>query len=696
MADDRLWVPGQPDNFEEEVMRALARGRTGQADDSDDIAEMRKNRRVNARRAIAGNGSSPSVSLATGRPHDPMFYWKQNNLPYEVDKPDELKKIRSWCRAIYLTDPVIASAIDVMSKFPLVGMEFRSKDKSITDFYSDQFMEDGLNYEEFAIDIGREYWMVGEAFPLGSFSETLGIWEDEELLNPDDIEVIISPFLREPRFETKLPQILREILEKREPVWEYQMLMRSYPELSQFLGKDQRMPVSSILLRQLKFKADTFHPRGLPLLMRAFRAAIQEEMLNAAQDAIADRLYTPLILAKLGASASDLGTNRPWVPTDDEIADFEVALDAALASDFRVLTHNFALDLSSVFGREAMPNFGEDFNRLTDKKLMAFGMSRTMLAGGQAGETYAADAINFNQVAQLLSTFQRLIKRHTRQRALVVAEAQQHYDYEIRGGKRYPIMEEVLERDEETGEQHISRRPKLLVPDMILRNVDMQDERDMRQFVEAAVAAGVPISMKTRLVNVPVDLEEEQERAADEQVEMAVAAQRVRKRTYERLVQEGLPIPEDLMNDFGPKAVDARTSAGQVAAPDVVPTTLGNSIPAPTTALAPTTFETDEAADAEQDDPTGEGVDNPNVIPLSRNKARPPESDEQRARMPKPAIKRTASGEPYIDPVDPSEVDVDRPGGLISGPSHIGRRLPLTSDTVLPDDPTDDIDPTAS
>src|SRR4029077_11786472 len=109
-----------------------------------------------------------------------------------------------------------------------------------------------------------------------------------------------------------------------------------------FTHEEARLPVSSILLKQIKHKLDTFHPRGIPLMYRAFRSIMQEEMLNAAQDAVADRLYTPLLLSRLGSSAQALGTPQPWIPTATDLEDFEEALDAAMAGDFRVLVHHFA------------------------------------------------------------------------------------------------------------------------------------------------------------------------------------------------------------------------------------------------------------------------------------------------------------------------------------------------------------------
>jgi hypothetical protein len=677
VADGELWVPdsvrktARPESrgltLDSDVKRALTLGRNGAVDDPT-LNEMRHNRRVNSKIAAQ---SAPSLSFATGRPKDPMFYWRQNNLPYDVNKPEELAKIRAYCRLLYMTHPIIASAIDIYSKFPLTGMELVCKDDQLTEFYSTLFL-DQLKYPKFLKTLAREYWTVGEAWPMGSFNETLGVWEADELLNPDDIFVHQSPFLSDPSYEMRLPETLRRVLQDRRPTWEYDALVRSYPELENFLGENARMPVSSVLLRQIKFDADTFNPRGVPILMRGFRAVMQEEMLNAAQDAIADRLYTPLILAKLGASAADLGTNSPWVPTEADLANFEESLDAALAADFRVLTHHFAVDMSMVFGREQMPRFDTDFERLTERQLQVFGLSKTMISGGSAGETYAADALNRDLISMLLTDLQELAIEHYKSRALIVAEAQEHFDFEERGGKRYPIMEEVLEVDEETGQQRIVEKPKLLIPDMRIKSMNMKDEEKFRQFIEAARESGVPISMKTRMVNVPVDLEEEREAVIEEQVQQAVDAAKVRKRTYEGLRDENLPIPEDLEAEFRPKAITGEGDAAQPASEGGAIPTLGTVEPTDDAALVP-----DAAERAALDHADEAGA---KVVTLPRNKVvngdgqarRPPESDEMRAGMPRASSKMPST---YVDH-NGFDREVTKEAPLVHGPRHmrVGRR----------------------
>ena len=619
------------------------------------------------------------------------------------------------CRLLYLTHPVVASAIDIYSKYPLTGMELICKDKAVAEFY-EELLFDQLDYEEFMVDVLREYWLVGEAFPFGSFNDSLGVWEDDELMNPDDVRVIKSAFHREPRYEMKLPETLRNIINKREPKWEYEALMAAYPEIRYYQAEDAYMPVSGILLQHLPFRAHAFHPRGIPILLRGMRSLGQEEMLNAAQDAVASRLYTPLFLAKLGASASDLGTATAWVPTENDLQEFNQKLDAALAADFRVLTTNFAANIEAVFGKENFPDFNDDFDRLTERILQVFGMSKTMLSGGDAGETYAADAMNRDLVSQLLSGAQRKAKRFIEKRMLVVAEAQEHWDYEVRGGQRYPIMEEILEINPETGEQKIVEQPKLLVPDLKIKAMDIRRDEELRTFIEAAVAAGVPVSQKTRFVNIPIDLEEERKAVIDERVDNAVAEQEARQQTYQALKSRRLPIPEDLLNDFGAKAAqDPGSNPAEPAAtakPGPTLPTLDPSAPVP--ALVPT--EQNIAEDAKADGEVAPSSAMPRNQLLNEGRTRPPESDEMRKGMP---VAAALAGWGEVHPLiygsdEPVGEDEDAPvtlrgesgevldesgrpviGTITHGPRHVGMRRysvvrkdkPLNDPVSPPDSP---------
>lgn len=696
-----------------------------------ELAGMAKSRRRIA--ALNGTTSSPhggggSISFATGRPRDPFFYWRQNNLFYDFDDNTQLERVRKFCHLLYASHSLIGSCIDIYTKYPLLGMELRSKDDKLTDFYSDLFMSPKrLNYPKFLADMGRSYWLLGEAWPFGSFNEKLGIWEDEELLNPDDINVERSPFSREPRYLMKLPSTLRELLQSRAPAYEYNKLIQAYPELVRYQNDNELMPVSGILLRQLKFDGLLFNKRGIPLLNRALRPIVQEEMLNSAMDAIADRLYVPLLIAKLGASATDLGTTQPWIPTDDDMAAFEETADAALAADFRLLTTNFATTVESVFGREQMPDLTADFERIEDKILQTFGLSKTMLTGASSGETYAADALNRDLISQMLTSYQKMMSDHYEERALVVAEAQGHFDYDVRGGKKYVKMEEVLEVDEESGEERIVEQPKLLVPELRFKTLNLKDEEAERAFYEQLREAGVPISMKTRLINVPIDLQDEIEISQEEQVDLAVKEQETRKAIYLALKQKGLPIPPDLLADFGPQVNNMpqpADMASRVPMFGIDPLTdTPNLAPTAEDMAALPTEGTEVAGQPSQPvEPVAMiGLDG-SVTPMGDAMAgqpqRPEESDEMRADMPKASMLNEASLWRKVktmrtvvdeelgtvrqaidyqrglmvtastgtdDEDEPVVPDLPTPG--FTGPRHVGMRryLGLTRDDVLED-----------
>ena len=656
-----------------EIRSLFAEARSIEA--SSDGNPIAREMALNRRASMEKQGSTGlNVSLVTPRPGDPRFYWRNSPIKFDFTDPVVLRDLRDLCRVITITHPTIGSVIDTYATYPLAGMEIVCpKSPEIADFYQQLFM-DQLHYDEFLIDAGKEYWKVGEAIPYGTFNELLGTWESDELMLPEDVKVVKSPFLMEPRMEMKLPSYIRKIILERRPQQEYMKLIAAYPELIAFARSgDQSLlsmsdedddprvwiPVSNMVMHHIKLSVDYFTPRGVSIIVRALRSIMQEEKLNAAQEAIADRLYTPFILARIGASATDLGTDTPWIPTKGDLDAFTEDMNAALAGDFRLAVHHFAVNIDNVFGRETIPDLTSDFERLEGKILQAFGMSKTMLSGASAGETYAADAMNRDLLTQLLTTFQKRMKRFVRLRAEVVAEAQGHYDFEMKGGRAVPIMEEIVVTNDE-GQKRIERRPKLLLPDLRIRSMNMKDEDNLHALLEALRQSGVPISMRTRLVNIPIDLEEEIQATRKEQVNQAVEAQETRRDTYLALKRKGLPIPQDLRDDFEPKVITPGEDP-QASEEQPVPL-IGTSDPASTMGLAPTPEQIETGEVAGVDQTAGEST----IKKLPRNRVlmdetnRVPESDEQRKGMPRAAVLVSSLPETeWTDGVGSTAVKID-------------------------------------
>lgn len=494
-------------------------------------------------RKQAFTGGGMDVMNAVPRFYDPLEYWDLSGLPWNVADEGHRHKLHKWLRLYYATHHLVPILVDIFTRFPLVGMNLECKDPQLVDFYESVFF-DQLNYPEFLVSLGREYWITGDVFPLGSFDENLGIWEREELINPEDVVIENFPMLGSQQLKIVPPDYLKRLAQTKSPTKEFRLLEMNFPDLIPYLLKGEHIPISGTLLKQVSNKLNDWDDHGTPILLRGLRTLLHEEKLLASQDAIAERLYSPLILAKLGIQ--DLGDGQPaYIPTPEELDALRDDFDIALSSDFRLMVHHFGLEVSSVFGREQMPRLGDDFDRVERRLMQVFGVNPSLLAAGTNGQPYASSALQAEFMNQMLRTFQNTLKKHYRDRALIVAEAQGHYDYEKKGKTRIPIYETVVEYDMD-GNKNYKQVPKLLVPDMTFSTLDLRDEATERQFLQTLRGMGVPIPDQKLMVGINRDIKDEVEEYNNELMHKTIAQQQAKMDTYKALQAKRLPIPPDL------------------------------------------------------------------------------------------------------------------------------------------------------
>ena len=495
------------------------------------------------RTAASITPSGTDAQNAVPRFYDPLEYWDLSGLPWNVADEGHRHKLHKWLRLYYATHYLVPTLIDIFTRFPLIGMNLECKDKALVDIYEEMFIRN-LDYPQFMVALGREYWCVGEAFPLGSFDEDLGAWEHEELINPEDVVIDNFPFLNTQQLKIVPPDYLRRIAQTKSPAREWYMLQEHYADLIPYLLKGEHIPISPVMIRQVANKMNNWDDHGTPILLRGLRTLLYEEKLLASQEAIAERLYSPLILAKLGIM--DMGDGLPpWIPTPAELESVRDDLDVALASDFRVMVHHFGLDITSVFGREQMPRLGDDFDRIERRIMQVFGVNPSLLSAGSNSQPYASSALQAEFMNQILKTFQNMLKAHYRERALVVAEAQGHQDYEKKGQTRVPIYERVVVYDDE-GNKEVKEVPKLLVPDLTFATFDLRDEATERQFLMELRQMGVAIPNADLLIGMDWKYKEKNEEYNTELKEQTIAQQEAKMETYYALTVKGLPVPLDL------------------------------------------------------------------------------------------------------------------------------------------------------
>jgi hypothetical protein len=219
-------------------------------------------------------------------------------------------------------------------------------------------------------------------------------------------------------------------------------------------------------------------------------------------------------------------------------------MQTALAADFRLMVHNFGLKIESVFGRESVPNLDADYARIDAKLLQAWGIGEALISGGSGGP-YASSALNREFVTQMMVGFQNALRRHITKRAEVIAEAQGHFDYDLKGGQRIPIYREIVV-DEGTEDERIVKVPKLLVPEVKFSTLNLRDEAQERAFISQLKAMGVPVSDKTLAVNIPMEFEQELERTSDEAVAKLMATAQAMKKVQALCDAQNLPYPPEL------------------------------------------------------------------------------------------------------------------------------------------------------
>jgi hypothetical protein len=198
------------------------------------IRAMSSNRGLRKR---ASGGSGSDVHAAIPRFYDPIEYWDLSGLPWNMADEGHRHKLHKWMRLYYATHYLVPTLIDIYTRFPLVGMRLEAPDKSLVRAYEDMFF-DQLDYPQFFVNLGREVFTVGEAFPLGSFDEELGVWEREELINPEDVVIENFPLLGSKQLKIVPPDYLKKLAQNKSPAKEWKQLQINFPELIPYLRKN--------------------------------------------------------------------------------------------------------------------------------------------------------------------------------------------------------------------------------------------------------------------------------------------------------------------------------------------------------------------------------------------------------------------------------------------------------------------------
>jgi hypothetical protein len=474
---------------------------------------------------------------------DPLNSQTRWGIPtWREDMPEGAKKelqrqARGWCRWYYYNHPVVPTCFDIYSKYPFVGLDLQCPDPAVEDEYKSMFFDIG-NYEKVLPDAALSYWINGEAGLLGKWDDQYKGWVEEEIINSDDVDVISwpGPATSKEAFLWYPPADLIQTLQDQDmddPRYLF-MLDNFGEEIEDWVdGIPSELPADVFSL--IRFRPDMNGNRGYPLLMRAFYTLMMEEKLKQAMTAVADRLYTPFIVVKLG-SKDLLAGGLPWMPNEAQMKAMQAHLEMVMLSKYRLMVYHSGIEFENPFAGQTIPNLTSDFDRITQEILNVFGISKELIMGGSSG-TYASGALSAEIMMQQLATTQQQWSRWwLMERAKKVAEARGYYQIERKGNIFTKPMERVVEWNPVTRQKVVKERRKLMLPSIRMETMDWRDqETRVRGLMELRRQFDVPITDQrlTSFFDTDLNVDVEREGWAEE-----------RKSQYETIQQLGAAAPQ--------------------------------------------------------------------------------------------------------------------------------------------------------
>lgn len=430
---------------------------------------------------------------------DPMFYHPLFET-VNMMLPRDRRERNEWCRHFYRVEPIIATAIDMHTEFPISDFNITCKDDKIADFFN-YMLFDKINIHELLLNIGLEYWKIGDVFPYGQLNETEGIWEKFICYNPDYINITTSPLVQEPMIELIPTAQLNDIVQGGSNGVYGQIYNQLPPEIVQAVAQGHNIPLDNRFISHIAHKASPYEDWGTPLMMRCFKTLIYKDKLRSAQDAIANRHIMPLRVAKIGQPGEPM-------PTQGDIDSFRDVLYEADGDPSFFLVYHYGLQFEYVGSSGHILPLNSEFDFIQKELMNGLGINEAMLNG--EGPTYANAEVGLNTLAKRYMSYRLRLENWMKFKVLKpISEIQGFYEPE-NGEIKTAIMSDKQKK--------ISAARKdlhLIVPNVQWAQQDLADNQNKMSIIKELRDKGL-ISAKTILPMLGLDADIERSNLEEE------------------------------------------------------------------------------------------------------------------------------------------------------------------------------------
>lgn len=446
----------------------------------------------NAKRTVRAN----SAEITIGNPtfYQPLFQSTNLLLPRDRRERNE------WCRHFYRTEPIVATALDLHTEFPISDLNNVCSDPYIKKFF-DYLAFEKLDMVNLLLEIGLEYWKLGDVFPFGQFNESEGLWEGFTLLNPDYVNVNASIFAKEQQIELIPDDQVTNIIAGG-PSGQFGDLYRQFPEdIVIAVKQGKNISLDSRLVSHIAHKASPYESWGLPLMMRCFKTLIYKDKLRQAQDAIANRHIMPLRVAKIGTPGEPM-------PTQDDIDVFRDILAEGEDDPNFFLVYHYGLSFDYVGSTGKILPLNTEFDFIQNELMTGLGITQAMLNGD--GSTYSTAQVGAEALARRYASYRLRLESWIRKKVYrPISEVQGFYKPKngtiaIKNMSPREIRRAVSNKEME-----------LIVPKLLWQQQDLTSNQTAMNFIQSLRDKGL-VSMTTVLPLLSLDPETEKRNLENE------------------------------------------------------------------------------------------------------------------------------------------------------------------------------------
>lgn len=348
---------------------------------------------------LFGSSSMPGIGgnstfITPQRPYQPEFE-SPDRQQYPIHR---LLANRYW-RLFYKMDPLVGTCIDMIGE--LVWSEFKLTGEGV-DGEVKARMEEMCEETQFRAVLPflvKEFLVVGEACPHLYWDEDKKLWTHIALHNPDQLEIIYSPFVKmDPVAEFVPDDRLRQVVTSPNPQLRRIREMMP-PELIAKLSSRQNIALNPINFTFIPRKLHPYDVRGTSILSRLWRVFMAEDALWNSFIATARRAASPLKVAKIG----DASTN--FIPGPEQEKKLQTLLAQAELDPQAWLVWHYGINFELAGAPERVMAINNNYDLIERIKLIALGISKSFLTGEVTYASAAAGLTVFLQRLLVLREF---------------------------------------------------------------------------------------------------------------------------------------------------------------------------------------------------------------------------------------------------------------------------------------------------